>query len=91
MFLKAYGRVERQEIAKLAPTYAKRREITRKIANFWPVALMHHDLVLVHIQHNFDQTALNYLEDVWVVRDPEEHRAFTLEFVRSMGIATPLY
>jgi len=72
--------LERQEIAKYAASYEKRRAITKTIANFWPVALMHHDIILVHVQHNFDQTALNYLEDVWVTRDPVEHRAFNIEF-----------
>ncbi|RXW22904.1 hypothetical protein EST38_g2952 [Candolleomyces aberdarensis] len=41
---------------------------------------MHHDVILVHAQHRSDQTALSYLEDVWVTRDPKEHRAFTIEF-----------
>ncbi|KZT06318.1 uncharacterized protein LAESUDRAFT_726148 [Laetiporus sulphureus 93-53] len=31
-------------------------------------------------QHNSDQVALSYLEDVWVARDSGESRCFTLEF-----------
>lgn len=42
---------------------------------------MNHSMIAYHIQHNADQTALNYLEDVWVEKDPLEHRCFTIEFV----------
>lgn len=76
---------ERQEIKAFTPKYEKRREITKSIDNFWPVALMHHDVVLVHAQHSSDQSALSYLQDVWVTRHEEEHRAFTIEFVRRSG------
>lgn len=72
--------MEKREIAAYAAAYEKRRQITKSIKNFWPVALMHHNIILVNAQHSSDQTALGYLEDVWVIRDPVEHRAFTLEF-----------
>jgi hypothetical protein len=39
----------------------------------------------VHAQHNTDRLALTYLEDLWVVRDPQESRAFTIEFVGLFG------
>jgi len=42
---------------------------------------MNHSLFAYHVQHSADQLALSYLEDVWVVRDPEEPRCYTLEFV----------
>ena len=45
---------------------------------------MNHSLVAYHAQHNADQTALSYLEDVWVEKDPNEHRCFTIEFVRCL-------
>lgn len=35
----------------------------------------------MHAQHPKDAQALNYLEDVWLERDPVESRVFTLEFV----------
>lgn len=79
--------VERQAQARLRPVYEKRREITKKIPNFWPVALKNHSLIDYHIQHTVDQTALTYLEDVWVEKDPKEHRCFTIEFVSCLVIS----
>lgn len=61
--------------------YETRREVAKTIPNFWPVALLHHSLFGYHAQHNADQTALGFLEDVWVEKDPNEHRCFTIEFV----------
>lgn len=34
--------------------------------------------------HHQDQVALDYLEDVWLSRDPNEKRCFILEFVRRL-------
>jgi len=42
---------------------------------------MNHSLFAYHAQHNADQTALSYLEDIWVEKDAVEHRCFTIEFV----------
>ena len=61
--------------------YEKRREALKKIDKFWPVALMNHPMLAMHVQHNSDQAALSYLEDVWLTRDAVESRCFTLEFV----------
>jgi len=72
--------LERHAQATLRPVYEKRRAIVSTIQNFWPVALMNHSLFAYHAQHNADQTALSYLEDVWVEKDPKEHRCFTVEF-----------
>ncbi|KAH9487076.1 Protein SET [Psilocybe cubensis] len=72
--------LERQAQATLRPVYEKRRAVVRTIPNFWPVALMNHSLFAYHAQHSADQTALNYLEDLWVEKDPNEHRCFTIEF-----------
>ncbi|PPQ62783.1 hypothetical protein CVT24_000477 [Panaeolus cyanescens] len=72
--------LERQAQAALRPVYEKRRALALTIPNFWPVALMNNSIVALHCQHNADQTALSYLEDVWVEKDPKEHRCFTLEF-----------
>ena len=65
----------------LRPVYEKRRQIAKSIPSFWPVALMNHSMFAYHAQHNADKTALSYLEDVWVEKDPLEHRCFTIEFV----------
>ena len=73
--------LERQAQAQLRPVYEKRRQITKSIPSFWPVALMNHAMIAYHAQHNADKTALSYLEDVWVEKDPLEHRCFTIEFV----------
>ncbi len=65
------------------PVYEKRRAVLKAINKFWAVALMNHPLLSMHVQHNADQAALSYLEDVWLTRDPVESRCFTLEFVSS--------
>ncbi|KAF8905439.1 hypothetical protein CPB84DRAFT_1844850 [Gymnopilus junonius] len=72
--------LERHAQATLRPVYEKRRAVVSAIPNFWPVALMNQTLFSYHAQHNADQTALSYLEDVWVEKDPKEHRCFTIEF-----------
>ncbi|KAG2023587.1 nucleosome assembly protein I [Coprinopsis cinerea AmutBmut pab1-1] len=72
--------IERETQSKMYPVYEKRRAIVKTIPNFWPVALLNHGMVAFHAQHNADQTALSYLEDLWVTRDPQDHRCFTLEF-----------
>ena len=73
-----------------APFFRKRREALKAIPKFWPVALLNHPTVSIHDVHHQDKVALNYLEDVWLTRDPEEKRCFTLEFVRLSDIASRL-
>ena len=65
----------------MVPVYEKRRAVLKAINKFWPVALMNHPMLAMHVQHNSDQAALSYLEDVWLTRDAVESRCFTLEFV----------
>ncbi|KAJ8454097.1 hypothetical protein ONZ51_g13226 [Trametes cubensis] len=48
---------------------------------------MNHGMLALHAQHNSDQAALSYLEDLWIVRDPVESRCFTLEFSGGPGVA----
>ena len=74
--------VEKSAAEKMQPVYEQRRAVVKAIQKFWPVALMNHEMFAIHCQHNLDQVALAYLEDLWVVRDPKEFRAFTIEFVR---------
>ena len=57
----------------------------KSIPKFWPIALMNMPQIAIYLGHNVDQQALSYLEDLWVVRDPVEPRAFTLEFVSSFA------
>jgi template-activating factor I len=73
---------ERQAMQKLAPVYEKRRAVAKSIDKFWPVALMNNNMISFHAQHNIDQIALSYLEDLWIARDPKEPRCYTIEFVR---------
>lgn len=72
---------ERRAQETLKPVYEKRRNIVKAIAKFWPVALMNHSMFSLYAQHNSDQVALSYLEDVWLIRDETEGRCFTLELV----------
>ena len=75
------GYQERQAIKMLTPEYEKRRAALKTIPRFWPVTLMHSRTFQMHVQHHADQQAFEYLEDVWLVRDPMESRVFTLEMV----------
>ncbi|EPQ61018.1 hypothetical protein GLOTRDRAFT_53702 [Gloeophyllum trabeum ATCC 11539] len=72
--------LERRAQEKLRPVYEKRREICKNISKFWPVALLNHQMFALHAQHQTDQVALSYLEDLWIERDPKEPRVFTVEF-----------
>jgi template-activating factor I len=78
---------ERQAQALLRPVYEKRREIVKAIPSFWPVALLNNSVISYHAQHGADLTALNYLEDMWVVKSADEHRCFTIEFVRDACVS----
>lgn len=80
--------IERAAQKALLPIYEKRREVVKKIPKFWAVALMNHPMIGIHAQHNTDQAALAYLEDVWMVRDTQETRAFVLEFVRPPSVSS---
>lgn len=73
----------------MKPVYEKRRAIAKGIKKFWPVALMNHPILAMHAQHNADQVALSYLEDLWLVRDETESRTFTLEFVSWFITSSP--
>jgi len=71
---------DRENHKRLKPAYEKRREVLKTIPKFWPVALMNHPTFAIHVQHSDDQKALIHLEDVFVIRDEVEHRAFKIEF-----------
>lgn len=72
--------LERHAQSKLVSVYEQRRKVIQTISNFWPIALMNHTMFAYHAQHNSDQSALVYLEDLWVARDRDEPRCFTIEF-----------
>jgi len=72
--------LERRAQQTLTPAFAKRRTVAKSIPKFWPVALLNHGMFAIHAQHNTDRLALAYLEDLWVARDPQESRAFAIEF-----------
>ncbi|KAG9087075.1 hypothetical protein FS749_003189 [Ceratobasidium sp. UAMH 11750] len=62
------------------PLYASRRKVLSQQKHFWGIALSQHPEIGEHLQDPEDVNALTYLRDVWVERDPQEPRAFTLEF-----------
>ncbi|KAH7929385.1 hypothetical protein BV22DRAFT_1029631 [Leucogyrophana mollusca] len=72
--------LERRAQQQLVSVYEKRRAVAKSIPKFWPVALMNHSIFAFHAQHNIDQVALSYLEDIWIARDPQESRCYTIEF-----------
>jgi len=65
---------------RLLPLLQKRRELTLKHERFWPLVLESHQTIEVVAAHREDKVALSYLRDIWVERNPNEPRAFTLEF-----------
>jgi len=65
---------------KHASAWEKRRQILKAIPRFWPVAMLNHPLFSIHAAHAQDQAALSHLEDVWIARNSEERRCFTIEF-----------
>ena len=82
--LRSHGLLsERRAQVHLTPMYLQRREALKIIPKFWPVALLKHSMFALQAQHDADQVALSYLEDVWVHRDSREPKVFTLEFVSS--------
>lgn len=72
--------LERHAQKKLVPAFERRREVTKTVPKFWPVALMNNGKFAMCVQHADDQKALLHLEDVWVERHDLEPRAFTIEF-----------
>jgi len=81
--------VERVELAvellsqeKHAPVWEKRRHVLKTIPRFWPTALINHPMFSIHAAHAHDHAALSHLEDVWVSRNPEEKRCFTVGLVQ---------
>ncbi|KDQ54794.1 hypothetical protein JAAARDRAFT_37898 [Jaapia argillacea MUCL 33604] len=72
--------LERNAQKHLLPVYEKRRTVTKAIPKFWPVALLNHPTIAMSAQHNTDQIALSYLEDVWITREAAEPRCFSIQF-----------
>ncbi|GAB1517451.1 hypothetical protein RhiTH_000499 [Rhizoctonia solani] len=64
----------------LKPLYESRRKTFASQKNFWGIALGQHSEIGQHLLDSKDAEAMTYLRDVWVERDPNEHRAFTIEF-----------
>jgi template-activating factor I len=72
--------LERRAQQALVSVYEKRRAVAKSISKYWPVALLNHSMFSFYAQHNTDQAALSHLEDVFIVRNSVESRAFTIEF-----------
>ena len=77
----------------MTPFYKKRREIVKSIPKFWPIALFRNSFLHQDLHLEDDQKILDYLNDVWVIRDPVEPRAFTIDFVNifSSSDSSPLH
>ncbi|QRV96815.1 Nucleosome assembly protein (NAP) [Ceratobasidium sp. AG-Ba] len=69
------------EYRKKAPLYEQRRKLIKTIPRFWYMALMNNDDISIELQHKEDQEALEFLEDIWVVRSPIDPRVYTIEFM----------
>ncbi|KAB5594365.1 ATP-dependent DNA helicase recQ [Ceratobasidium theobromae] len=78
--LRAELGVELAALKILRPLYESRRSTLAAQKNFWGIALGQHPEIGQHLLDSKDAEAMTYLRDVWVERDPKEHRAFTLEF-----------
>lgn len=74
---------ERKHIELMQPYFEKRRKILKTVPEFWSRAFLNMPGMAMQLQHEMDQDAIKYLEDIWVVRDPVEPRCSTIEFVRS--------
>ncbi|CAE6416830.1 unnamed protein product [Rhizoctonia solani] len=72
--------VELAALKILQPLYESRRKNFAAQKNFWGIALGQHSEIGQHLLDPKDAEAMTYLYDLWVERDPNEHRAFTLEF-----------
>jgi len=71
---------DRENKKRLSPVYEKRREVLKTVPKFWPVTLMNHPAFGIYAQHADDQKALVHLEDLFVIREEAEPRAFKIEF-----------
>jgi len=67
------------ELKRMEGLYAKRREVLKKIPNFWPTAILHNKFLELASEHAADRDALTFVEDIWVVRNEVEPRAFKIE------------
>ncbi|KIJ45624.1 hypothetical protein M422DRAFT_227310, partial [Sphaerobolus stellatus SS14] len=72
--------LERRALEYLQPHYENRRPILKTIKDFWPRAFRNMSGTSLHLQHQQDLDALAFLEDLWIVRDKDEPRCFTIEF-----------
>jgi hypothetical protein len=68
-------------LAQSAKLFEKRRQTLKNIPRFWPTAFANHADLEALTQHREDVLVLGNLSDVWVERDPNEPRAYTIEFV----------
>jgi len=72
---------ERDTVNTLTPLWEKRRPIVAAIPKFWVQVLVSSPELSLHLQLDEDRDALGYLKDIHIIRNPDEFRAFTLEFV----------
>ncbi|KAF9518477.1 hypothetical protein BS47DRAFT_1289656 [Hydnum rufescens UP504] len=72
--------LEYEAAFRLEKVFEERRAVLKNIPGFWPTALHNHALLAAASGYADDQKALGFLQDVWVARNPRDHRAYTIEF-----------
>ncbi|KZT58259.1 hypothetical protein CALCODRAFT_495178 [Calocera cornea HHB12733] len=74
-------KLERLGYATLDPIYKRRNQSLReRIPKLWPVALLNHTELAIHLSMPDDMDALSYLRTVDITRDAREPRAFQIDF-----------
>jgi len=74
-------KLERIGYATLDPIYKKRNESLRaRIPKLWPVALLNHAELAIHMSLPGDMVALSYLRNIDIIRDEREPRAYQIDF-----------
>eukprot|EP01118_Nematostelium_gracile_P003042 TRINITY_DN13486_c0_g1_i1.p1 TRINITY_DN13486_c0_g1~~TRINITY_DN13486_c0_g1_i1.p1 ORF type:complete len:237 (-),score=80.51 TRINITY_DN13486_c0_g1_i1:16-675(-) len=79
--MKAVRQLEKEVHQKATPIYKQRREIVKKIPNFWKDAISKHAGIMSTLSEE-DVEILDYLEDVWVTElfDAEDGFEVSLTF-----------
>jgi Nucleosome assembly protein (NAP) len=81
--------LEHEAAFRLQKVFEERRAVLKDIPGFWPTALHNHALLAAASGYADDQKALGFLQDVWVARNPRDHRAYSIEFVCTSVLGPP--
>jgi len=72
--------LEYAEYKTLDELYVRRTKVVKNIPKFWAVALLRHATLMAEFETPEDKDAIQYLEDLTIVRNPVEPRAYTINF-----------